>query len=105
MPTHVCHVNRAVMQDITPGVQRGQCVLHVAASYGYPALVKTILQLKANVDCRDEVWSALHNGFLTGTISSLFQPAALYPAEAGHTAGLVPTLPKLYVRMCCMATS
>lgn len=38
-------------------MQRGQCVLHVASSYGYPQMVKSLLQLKANVDCRDEVCS------------------------------------------------
>ena len=36
-------------------VQRGQCVLHVASSYGYPQMVKSLLQFKANADCRDEV--------------------------------------------------
>lgn len=45
-------------------MQRGQCVLHVAASCGYPALIKAILQLKANVDCRDDVsvptWYHVH---------------------------------------------
>lgn len=43
-------------------MQRGQCVLHVASCYGYPALVKAILQLKANVDCRDEVRAFLSTG-------------------------------------------
>lgn len=39
--------------------QRGQCVLHVASSYGYPQMVKSLLQFKANADCRDEVRSSL----------------------------------------------
>ena len=36
-------------------MQRGQCVLHVASGYGYPQMVKTLLQFKAHADCRDEV--------------------------------------------------
>ena len=46
-------------QELLCDVQRGQCVLHVASSYGYPQMVKSLLQCKANVDCRDEVCSSL----------------------------------------------
>ncbi|DBA85661.1 TPA: E3 ubiquitin-protein ligase mib1 [Trebouxia sp. C0004] len=41
--------------DLGAKNQRGQCVLHVASGYGYPQMVKTLLQFKAHADCRDEV--------------------------------------------------
>lgn len=34
-------------------------MLHVASSYGYPQMVKSLLGFKANADCRDEVCSCL----------------------------------------------
>ncbi|KAL3149769.1 hypothetical protein ABBQ38_013595 [Trebouxia sp. C0009 RCD-2024] len=40
--------------DLSAKNSRGQCVLHVASSYGYPHMVKSLLQFKANADCRDE---------------------------------------------------
>lgn len=89
-PVKQC-LRMCVVQDSMSGMQRGQCVLHVAASYGYPALVKTILQLKANVDCRDEVWSALTNSPFLGApllYPSLLQPAIIckHAHKAGHAA-------------------
>ena len=34
-------------------------MLHVASSYGYPQMVKSLLHFKANADCRDEVRPSL----------------------------------------------
>ncbi|KAL0053789.1 hypothetical protein WJX82_010789 [Trebouxia sp. C0006] len=40
--------------DLSAKNQRGQCVLHVASGYGYPQMVKALLQFNAHADCRDE---------------------------------------------------
>ncbi len=51
------HLSDHPPHDDTPfcDMQRGQCVLHVASGYGYPQMVKALLQFNAHADCRDEV--------------------------------------------------